>query len=96
MIQITLDIVAINLIFTENATPSAGVFKVDVQTGNNEGNVEIMLTNPLENDFVNFQLGEFMSMFLFNVRAEKETLHVEPTATSQQLFGIIKTNKIHW
>lgn len=64
--SLSLDVVAISRIFAEEDRPSAGAMKIDVEMEAREENVEIVLTSPPENDFVNFQLGE-LRISMFNV-----------------------------
>lgn len=82
-----LDIIAISLIFTEErTTPSAGLINpIENQMETNQENVGLILTSPPENDFVNFQLGEFTSrrdfcLFDLGILQQQKLLHVRTTS----------------
>lgn len=80
----SLDVVAINLIFAGEEKPSAGVIKSDVEMETEEQKVEVVLTNAPDNDFVNFQLGEFM----FNVGVYENLACTNKCTTSVDLISI--------
>ncbi|KAG4074526.1 hypothetical protein HA402_009403 [Bradysia odoriphaga] len=74
------DIIAIHRIFAEQNPLAVGVIPVDVQMETvQEQNVNIVFPTSPDNDFVNYQLGEFSvrrrGCFMFNVRVSRIMLH---------------------